>query len=71
MTTTALPTLTARTPEDVLAAVPLVLGFLPVESVVMLTFVFQFAAGVKLTAARAAFTFATLPDTVHTPVLAL
>jgi hypothetical protein len=38
MTTTALPTLTARTPEDVLAAVPLVLGFLPVESVVMLTF---------------------------------
>ena len=37
MTTTALPTLTARTPEDVLAAVPLVLGFVPEESVVMLT----------------------------------
>jgi hypothetical protein len=37
MTTTALPTLTARTPEDVLAAVPLVLGFAPEESVVMLT----------------------------------
>jgi hypothetical protein len=38
MTTTALRTLTARTPEDVLAAVPLVLGFVPDESVVMLTF---------------------------------
>ena len=37
MTTTALPTLTARTAEDVLAAVPLVLGFVPEESVVMLT----------------------------------
>jgi hypothetical protein len=37
MTTTALPTLTAKTPEDVLAAVPLVLGFVPEESVVMLT----------------------------------
>lgn len=37
MTTTALPTLTARTAEDVLAAVPLVLGFVPDESVVMLT----------------------------------
>jgi Domain of unknown function (DUF4192) len=31
-------TLTARSPEDVLAAVPLVLGFVPEESVVMLTF---------------------------------
>ena len=31
-------TMTARTPEDVLAAVPLVLGFVPEESVVMLTF---------------------------------
>ena len=31
-------TLTARTPEDVLAAVPVVLGFEPLESVVMLTF---------------------------------
>ena len=29
-------TLTARSPEDVLAAVPLVLGFMPEESVVML-----------------------------------
>ena len=38
MTTTALQTLTARTPEDVIAAVPLVLGFVPEESVVMLTF---------------------------------
>ncbi len=37
MTTTALPTLTAKTPEDVLAAVPLVLGFVPEDSVVMLT----------------------------------
>ena len=37
MTTTTLPTLTARTAEDVLAAVPLVLGFVPEESVVMLT----------------------------------
>ncbi len=32
------PTLEARTPEDVLAAVPVVLGFEPQESVVMLTF---------------------------------
>src|SRR4051812_1109305 len=31
-------TLEARTPEDVLAAVPVVLGFEPLESVVMLTF---------------------------------
>ena len=31
-------TLTARTPEDVLAAVPVVLGFEPCDSVVMLTF---------------------------------
>jgi hypothetical protein len=34
----AQPTLRARTPEDVLAAVPVVLGFEPLESVVMLTF---------------------------------
>ena len=33
-----LPTLTARCPEDVLAAVPVVLGFEPCDSVVMLTF---------------------------------
>ena len=32
------PDLAARTPEDVLAAVPVVLGFVPEESVVMLTF---------------------------------
>jgi len=31
-------TLTARTPEDVLALVPVVLGFVPTDSVVMLTF---------------------------------
>jgi hypothetical protein len=31
-------TLTARTPEDILAMVPVVLGFLPEESVAMLTF---------------------------------
>ena len=31
-------TLTARTPEDVLAVVPVVLGFEPTESMVMLTF---------------------------------
>src|SRR6478609_797752 len=31
-------TLTARTPEDVLAVVPVVLGFEPTESLVMLTF---------------------------------
>jgi hypothetical protein len=31
-------TLQARTPEDVLAAIPVVLGFEPLESVVMLTF---------------------------------
>ena len=35
---TAATTLTARTPEDVLAAVPVVLGFEPRDSVVMLTF---------------------------------
>jgi hypothetical protein len=35
---TAPTTLTARTPEDVLAAVPVVLGFEPRDSVVMLTF---------------------------------
>lgn len=34
----ATTTLTARTPEDVLALVPVVLGFFPSESVVMLTF---------------------------------
>lgn len=43
MTTTpdtpdARPILTFRTPEDVLAAVPVLLGFEPAESVVMLTF---------------------------------
>ena len=31
-------TLTARTPEDILAVVPVVLGFEPTESLVMLTF---------------------------------
>ena len=31
-------TLTARSPEDLLALVPIVLGFVPRESVVMLTF---------------------------------
>jgi hypothetical protein len=35
---TAPTTLTARRPEDVLALVPVLLGFLPSESVVMLTF---------------------------------
>jgi hypothetical protein len=41
MTTTSphpLTTLTARSPEDVLALVPVVLGFVPSDSVVMLTF---------------------------------
>ena len=38
MSATVQQTLTARSPEDVLAAVPLVLGFAPEESVVMLTF---------------------------------
>jgi hypothetical protein len=43
MTTTSRPptapiTLTARCPEDVLALVPVVLGFVPSDSVVMLTF---------------------------------
>ena len=39
MTTTSDPmTLTARCPEDVLAMVPVVLGFVPTDSVVMLTF---------------------------------
>ncbi len=33
-----LPSMTARTPEDVLAMVPVVLGFAPEDSVVMLTF---------------------------------
>jgi hypothetical protein len=36
--TTPTTTLTARTPEDVLAVVPVVLGFEPSESLVMLTF---------------------------------
>ena len=36
--TTPSTTLTARTPEDVLAVVPVVLGFEPTESLVMLTF---------------------------------
>jgi hypothetical protein len=36
--TPSTPTLTARTPEDVLAMVPIVLGFEPAESMVMLTF---------------------------------
>jgi hypothetical protein len=36
--TTKPTTLTARTPEDVLAAVPVVLGFEPCDSIVMLTF---------------------------------
>ncbi len=35
---TGTPTLTARTPEDLLAAAAVVLGFWPTESVVMLTF---------------------------------
>ena len=34
----ARPVLTFRTPEDVLAAVPVLLGFEPSDSVVMLTF---------------------------------
>jgi hypothetical protein len=38
MTSTAPTTLTARTPEDLLAVVPVVLGFVPGDSVVMLTF---------------------------------
>ena len=38
MSGTATQTLNARRPEDVLAAVPVVLGFVPEESVVMLTF---------------------------------
>lgn len=38
MTITPPATLTARCPEDILAAVPVVLGFVPHESVVMLTF---------------------------------
>ena len=35
---TSTTTLTARTPEDILAVVPVVLGFEPTESLVMLTF---------------------------------
>lgn len=38
MTSTTPTTLTARTPEDLLAVVPVVLGFVPHDSVVMLTF---------------------------------
>lgn len=38
MTSTTPTTLTARTPEDLLAVVPVVLGFVPQDSVVMLTF---------------------------------
>lgn len=38
MTSTSRTTLTARSPEDLLAVVPVVLGFTPTESVVMLTF---------------------------------
>ncbi len=38
MTSPAPHTLTARSPEDVLAAVPLVLGFVPERSIAMLTF---------------------------------
>jgi len=38
MTTTPALTMTARDPVDVLAVVPVVLGFVPEESVVMLTF---------------------------------
>jgi hypothetical protein len=38
MTSPALRTLTARSPEDVLAAGPLVLGFVPEHSIAMLTF---------------------------------
>lgn len=38
MTTNATTRLNARSPEDLLAAVPLILGFHPEESVVMLTF---------------------------------
>jgi len=38
MTTSAPLTLTARCPEDLLAVVPVVLGFVPTDSVVMLTF---------------------------------
>lgn len=38
MTATQPTRLTARTPEDLLAMVPVVLGFVPEESVVMLTF---------------------------------
>jgi hypothetical protein len=37
-TTTSTQTMHARSPEDVLAAVPLVLGFVPDDSVVMLTY---------------------------------
>ena len=53
--------------------VPIV-GPVPAEprtSVEMCTVPFQSVAGVKLTAARAALTSSTLPDTVQMPVLAL
>ena len=39
-------------------------------SVVMVTSVSQLAAGVKLTAARAALTAAMLPEMLHTPLTA-
>ena len=35
---TTSPAFVARSPEDVLAVVPVVLGFVPADSVVMLTF---------------------------------
>lgn len=38
MTTTPTPTMKARSPEDLLALVPVLLGFWPEESIVMLTF---------------------------------
>ena len=38
MTSSRTPTFVARSPEDVLAVVPVVLGFAPTDSVVMLTF---------------------------------
>jgi hypothetical protein len=46
--------LTARTPDDVLAAVPLVLGFVPEESVVMLTFGAQHPFHARLDLPRSA-----------------
>ncbi len=54
MTTTAPLTLTARCPEDLLALVPVILGFVPTDSVVMLTFGAEhsFHARVDLPAGR-------------------